>query len=61
MCDDLNAELERGNEAAKALCNHVQAMGADRMTNNYLADDGSVYTITVERQPVAPSSNEAGA
>ena len=56
----MDEELERGNEAVKALCLHVKAMNADKFSNTLVGEDGSVYTVTVVRARVQgrPSSSE---
>lgn len=50
MCDDLNSELEKGNNAAKELAEHCKEMGASKGTFQYIDEDGDVYIVTVERQ-----------
>ena len=52
MCEELNEELNRGNEAAKALAEHCKAMGADKGTHRYVDEDGDVYTVTVEKETI---------
>lgn len=52
MCDELNEEVERGNNLAKQLAEHCKEMGADKMTNQYVDEEGYIYIIIVEKQRI---------
>jgi len=53
--DELNDEAERGNRLAKHLAEHLKWMGADEAEFQYVDDDGSVYRVKIQREPVGSS------
>lgn len=46
MCKELEEEQERGRDAARALIEHMEAMGAERVTMPIETDNGC-YRVTV--------------
>jgi len=49
MCQELTDELERGDRAAKELCEHIEEMGmADKMSRTVQTENGC-YVIEVRK------------
>jgi hypothetical protein len=49
MCEELNYELQRGNDLAKQLIDHLEEMGADQCQIPVTKWDGTEYIVEVRR------------
>lgn len=49
MCKELDEQLEKGSEAARACVNHLHAMGAARCSIP-ITVDGKDYIVTVAQK-----------
>ena len=48
MCEELEQELRRGEEAAQHLVEHLERMGADKASMPIVTDDGC-YIVEVRK------------
>lgn len=51
MCEELDRELNEGKDAARALAEHLNRMGAANLRVEVLVEDEK-YLVTVTHQPV---------
>lgn len=51
--DELNEQVDRGSRLAKHLAEHLKWMGADEAKFQHVDEEGSVYRVKIQRDPIS--------